>query len=679
MSFLELHDIRKAYTLNHQENVILKGINLNFERGEFISILGESGGGKSTLMNIIGGLDHHYDGDVLLDGQSLRSMNVRQMDRYRRETIGFIFQNFNLVSYLTVLDNVMLSLKMTKTSHAQQVQQAQDLLKRVGLEQQTHQYPNELSGGQKQRVAIARALASDPDIIIADEPTGALDSENTQEVMDILYSIAAEGKLVITVTHSQEVADYGTRIVHLDDGQIHDELVIGAPFDVVDKQPTRYRTLGFRQMFRMSMQHMRRMWLRYLLIIFGSSIGISSIVVMLGLGSGIQNYMNHQITSQVNPTAVQVSKKTGKVSTAARKKATSAAAYKAAVNQEQVTAAKNAEVTTANVKQLAAIKHVKSAKLGYYTSTQASYKKTTVTASLQTDNPTILSKTIKDGSRPENGQVLIGRKLAKKMVGKKNYQQALNKKLTVKLATVNRKNQSVTVSQTLTVSGITGSDDTSVVVLPQTVKKMLTAKNVAYRPNFAIVQIDKLANVKQVEHQIKAIKGTNKKQQYNYTGIGDLIDSLNTYIRLATNVLTGVAGIALLVSAIMIIVVLYVSVSERTREIGVLRALGARKRDISHLFFAEALTIGVLAAVMGLLFGEGWQFLGNMAIYSLIKYPIVRISGQQCWAALQSVLSSVYWLLWHRHIWRHGWIQSRVYHMNKSGGVANVFLYYEQN
>ncbi|MEK2552560.1 ATP-binding cassette domain-containing protein [Lactiplantibacillus plantarum] len=627
MSFLELHDIRKAYTLNHQENVILKGINLNFERGEFISILGESGGGKSTLMNIIGGLDHHYDGDVLLDGQSLRSMNVRQMDRYRRETIGFIFQNFNLVSYLTVLDNVMLSLKMTKTSHAQQVQQSQDLLKRVGLEQQTHQYPNELSGGQKQRVAIARALASDPDIIIADEPTGALDSENTQEVMDILYSIAAEGKLVITVTHSQEVADYGTRIVHLDDGQIHDELVIGAPFDVVDKQPTRYRTLGFRQMFRMSMQHMRRMWLRYLLIIFGSSIGISSIVVMLGLGSGIQNYMNHQITSQVNPTAVQVSKKTGKVSTAARKKATSAAAYKAAVNQEQVTAAKNAEVTTANVKQLAAIKHVKSAKLGYYTSTQASYKKTTVTASLQTDNPTILSKTIKDGSRPENGQVLIGRKLAKKMVGKKNYQQALNKKLTVKLATVNRKNQSVTVSQTLTVSGITGSDDTSVVVLPQTVKKMLTAKNVAYRPNFAIVQIDKLANVKQVEHQIKAIKGTNKKQQYNYTGIGDLIDSLNTYIRLATNVLTGVAGIALLVSAIMIIVVLYVSVSERTREIGVLRALGARKRDISHLFFAEALTIGVLAAVMGLLFGEGWQFLGNMAIYSLIKYPIVRISG----------------------------------------------------
>ncbi|WP_048000223.1 ATP-binding cassette domain-containing protein [Lactiplantibacillus herbarum] len=626
MSFLELHDIRKAYTLNHEENVILKGINLNFERGEFISILGESGGGKSTLMNIIGGLDNHYEGEVRLNGRSLRSMNVRRMDRYRRETIGFIFQNFNLVSYLNVLDNVLLSLKMTKESHAQQVRRGQDLLKRVGLAKQAHQYPNELSGGQKQRVAIARALASDPDIIIADEPTGALDSENTQEVMDILYSIAAEGKLVITVTHSQEVADYGTRIVHLDDGQIHDELVIGAPFDVVDKPQMRYRTLGFRQMFKMSMQHMRRMWLRYLLIIFGSSIGISSIVVMLGLGSGIQNYMNHQITSQVNPTAVQVSKKTGTVSTKDRKNATTAAEYKKAVNQEQVTAAKNAEFTDTNAKQLTKLNHVKSTKLGYYTSAQANYQKKSATVTLQTDNPTILGKTIKDGARPGTDQVLIGRKLAKKIAGKKSYKTALKSKLTIKLTTVDKKNQSVTVNKTVTVSGITNSDDTNAVISSTTAKSMLEKQNVVYRPNFAIVQIDKLSHVKNVEHQIKAIKGDNKKQAYDYTGIGDLVDSLNTYIRLATNVLTGVAGIALLVSAIMIIVVLYVSVSERTREIGVLRALGARKRDISHLFFAEALTIGVLAAVMGVLFGQGWQLLGNMAIYSLIKYPIVRIS-----------------------------------------------------
>lgn len=628
MSFLELHNIHKAYTLNHHENVILKGINLNFDRGEFISILGESGGGKSTLMNIIGGLDHQYEGDVLIDGESLRSMNERRLTEYRRETIGFIFQNFNLVSYLSVLDNVLLSLKMTKQSHAEQVNKATALLKRVGLEPQAHQYPNELSGGQKQRVAIARALASDPDIIIADEPTGALDSQNTLEVMDILYSIAAEGKLVITVTHSQEVADYGTRIVHLDDGQIHDELVIGAPFDEVVKKPTKYRTLGFRQMFKMSMQHMRRMWLRYLLIIFGSSIGISSIVVMLGLGSGIQNYMNHQITSQVNPTAVQVSKKTKAVTPANQQDAKTAADYQAAVNKTQTTAEKNAQVTASEAKQLAKLKYVDSAKLGYYAaSATTNYQKKTVTSSLQTDNPTVLNKTIKDGQRPTGNQVLIGRKLAKKLVGTKNYKQALKKSVTVKLAVVDNKNAAVTLTRKLKVSGITSSNDLSMIVPSQTLKSMYEKQNVTYRPNFTIVQISKLSHVKSVEHQIKQIKTSDKKQKFNYTGIGDLIDSLNTYIRLATNVLTGVAGIALLVSAIMIIVVLYVSVSERTREIGVLRALGARKRDISHLFFAEALTIGVLAAVVGLVFGQLWQVLGNAAVYSLIKYPIVRISG----------------------------------------------------
>jgi len=628
MSFLELHNIHKAYTLNHHENVILKGINLNFDRGEFISILGESGGGKSTLMNIIGGLDHQYEGDVLIEGESLRSMNERRLTEYRRETIGFIFQNFNLVSYLSVLDNVLLSLKMTKQSHAEQVKKAAALLKRVGLEPQAHQYPNELSGGQKQRVAFARALASDPDIIIADEPTGALDSQNTLEVMDILYSIAAEGKLVITVTHSQEVADYGTRIVHLDDGQIHDELVIGAPFDEVAKKPTKYRTLGFRQMFKMSMQHMRRMWLRYLLIIFGSSIGISSIVVMLGLGSGIQNYMNHQITSQVNPTAVQVSKKTKAVDPADQKDAKTAAEYKDAVNKTQTTAEKNAQVTASEAKQLAKLNYVDSAKLGYYSAAATtSYQKKTVTSSLQTDNTTVLDKTIKQGKRPKGNEVLIGRKLAKKLVGTKHYKQALNKSITVKLSAVDNKNTAVTIKRNLKVSGITGSNDLSMVVPAKTLKAMYQKQNVTYRPNFTIVQISKLSHVKAVEHQIKQFKTSDKKQKFNYTGIGDLIDSLNTYIRLATNVLTGVAGIALLVSAIMIIVVLYVSVSERTREIGVLRALGARKRDISHLFFAEALTIGVLAAIVGLIFGQLWQVLGNAAVYSLIKYPIVRISG----------------------------------------------------
>ena len=232
MSLLEVQNVHKSYYLGDEEFKVLKGINLKFDRGEFVSILGESGGGKSTLMNIIGGLDHQYEGDVVYNGQSLHSAKPKVLDAYRRENIGFIFQSFNLISHLNILDNVLVSLEMTSLSHAQRVARAKELLTRVGLKEHMRKHPNQLSGGQKQRVAIARALAGDPDVIIADEPTGALDSQNTQEVLEILASIAKDGKLVIAVTHSQEVADFGTRVVHLDDGVIHGEANLRDPYPV---------------------------------------------------------------------------------------------------------------------------------------------------------------------------------------------------------------------------------------------------------------------------------------------------------------------------------------------------------------------------------------------------------------------------------------------------------------
>lgn len=212
MAFLQLKDIHKSYFLGKQEFPVLKGIDLDFELGEFVSILGESGGGKSTLMNIIGGLDRKFDGEVLVDGQKLDHRNEKRMDKYRRETVGYIYQSYNLISHLSVLDNVMVSLDMTTLSKRKREEKAKELLTQVGLSEHVRKYPNQLSGGQKQRVAIARALASDPKIIIADEPTGALDSQNTEEVLALLNQIAQEGRLVIAVTHSQAVADSGTRM-----------------------------------------------------------------------------------------------------------------------------------------------------------------------------------------------------------------------------------------------------------------------------------------------------------------------------------------------------------------------------------------------------------------------------------------------------------------------------------
>src|SRR5699024_4883818 len=220
MAFLTLSAIRKSYYLGKEEFPVLKGIDLRFERGEFVSILGESGGGKTTLMNIIGGLDRKFSVTVTVEGAPLDHTKEKQMDEYRRAMVGYIYQSYNLVPHLTVLDNVLVALEMTTLAAAERKERALKLLDEVGLADHAKKHPRQLSGGQKQRVAIARALAADPQIIIADEPTGALDAQNTKEVLAILDQIAQSGKLVIAVTHSQAVADYGTRVVRLADGQI---------------------------------------------------------------------------------------------------------------------------------------------------------------------------------------------------------------------------------------------------------------------------------------------------------------------------------------------------------------------------------------------------------------------------------------------------------------------------
>lgn len=254
MSYLELHNIKKSYYLANQEFPVLTGIDLSFNQGEFVSIVGESGGGKTTLMNIIGGLDSNYAGDVVLNGKSLRHDTAKQLDAYRRQTIGFIFQNFDLISHLTVFNNVMVSLQMTKLSHKQQEARARQLLEQVGLKDHMKKYPNQLSGGQKQRVAIARALASDPEIIIADEPTGALDSQNTQEILSLLDQIAKDGKLVITVTHSETVANHGTRIVRLADGKISEDTTLKPGYEKSQANELATHTLRFGATLKMALK-----------------------------------------------------------------------------------------------------------------------------------------------------------------------------------------------------------------------------------------------------------------------------------------------------------------------------------------------------------------------------------------------------------------------------------------
>ena len=218
---LRLINVNKKYKLSNKETFqALYDINVEFEKGELVSIVGESGSGKSTLMNLIGGLDSDYTGQIIVGNEDLSKLQEKELDKYRKNRVGFVFQSFNLISHLSILDNVTLALTLSNVGEKEKIAKATEILKRVGLESQLKKKPNQLSGGQKQRVAIARALINDPEIIIADEPTGALDSGTSMQILEILKEIADSGKLVIMVTHSEKVASISSRVVEISDGRI---------------------------------------------------------------------------------------------------------------------------------------------------------------------------------------------------------------------------------------------------------------------------------------------------------------------------------------------------------------------------------------------------------------------------------------------------------------------------
>ncbi|MCB0426975.1 MAG: ABC transporter ATP-binding protein [Mangrovimonas sp.] len=220
---IQIKDLHKSYQMGANSLHVLKGINFNVEKGELVSIMGSSGSGKSTLLNILGMLDEADSGEYILDGLKVKNLNERIAASYRNEFLGFIFQSFNLINYKTALDNVSLPLYYQGIKRKERTDKAMHYLEKVGLTQWADHLPSELSGGQKQRVAIARALASDPKVLLADEPTGALDTKTSYEVMELIQGINDEGKTILVVTHEHDIAQMTKRIVNLKDGLIIDD------------------------------------------------------------------------------------------------------------------------------------------------------------------------------------------------------------------------------------------------------------------------------------------------------------------------------------------------------------------------------------------------------------------------------------------------------------------------
>ncbi len=290
---LKLKDIKKDYTAGDSVVHALKGIDLSFRENEFVAILGHSGCGKTTLLNIIGGLDQYSSGDLVINGRSTKNFNDGDWDAYRNHSIGFVFQSYNLIPHQTVLSNVELALTLSGVAPAERRARAKEALEKVGLGDQIYKKPNQMSGGQMQRVAIARALVNNPDILLADEPTGALDSETSLQIMDILREIAKD-KLIIMVTHNPELAEgYASRIIRLKDG-----LIVGDsdPFDAPDDMNSTARlkktSMSFFTALALSTNNLMTKKARTLLTAFAGSIGIIGIALIMSLSNGIQNYIN---------------------------------------------------------------------------------------------------------------------------------------------------------------------------------------------------------------------------------------------------------------------------------------------------------------------------------------------------------------------------------------------------
>ncbi len=290
---LQLKDIKKQYVTGDTAVQALKGINLQFRKNEFVSILGPSGCGKTTMLNIIGGLDKYTSGDLIINGVSTVEYKDADWDNYRNHSIGFVFQSYNLIPHQTVLGNVELALTLSGVGKKEKRERAVKALQQVGLGDQLNKLPNQLSGGQMQRVAIARAIVNDPEIVLADEPTGALDSETSIQVMQLLKQIAKD-RLVIMVTHNPNLADkYSSRIVRLLDGQVIEDTnpYEAKDFELEHKKPGKKAAMSIWTAFSLSLRNLFTKKARTVLTAFAGSIGIIGIALILSLSSGFQNYI----------------------------------------------------------------------------------------------------------------------------------------------------------------------------------------------------------------------------------------------------------------------------------------------------------------------------------------------------------------------------------------------------
>lgn len=584
---LELKNIVKKY--NNEKEKILDNVNITFSKGEFVSILGESGSGKSTLMNIIGGLDLNYSGNVMYNNKKLEKSNV---DDYRKNKIGFIFQSFNLFSHLTAFENIKLVQEINSNSDSDKII---DLFKKLNIEDIMDKKPNQLSGGQKQRVAIARALINDPEIILADEPTGALDNKNTSNIINILKDISKEGKIVIIVTHSEEVAKNSSRIIKINDGKVLiDKTNYITDITYNENKLTKKRKISIFSLLKIAFRNLKKNIKRNLLIILGTSIGIFSISFMLFLNSGIKKYINDQLVNSENANVIEVKKSNDIL--------------------------KEEKFENEDIEKISNINHVnkvyKNTSISGLSSINYLDKKYELMSLSTYTN--INKKELKYGNICKDNEIVISEYLAKSMIN--NIKSLIGKEVTLYLL---ENSKPLIMEKKVIISGIIKNtnnefiDNMNFAYIPyNSLEKMYSDNNIKLNPTNLSIKIDNIKNSDSVKKRLDFYN-------YSHSNMSKMIDSVTKYIDIITFILIGISGVSLIVSSIMIFIIMYINVIERTKEIGILKSLGCKETNIKLIFILESFLIGLFSGIYGCLASSIITKIINS--YTLSKYKSLFI------------------------------------------------------
>ena len=732
---LEIKHIKKSYKTGDFVQKALNDVSIQFRQNEFVAILGPSGSGKTTLLNVLGGLDHYDSGDLIINGKSTKNFKAADWDAYRNNSVGFIFQSYNLIGHISIQDNVEMALTLSNVKKKERRKRAREALKSVGLLEHAHKRPNQLSGGQMQRVAIARSLVNNPDIILADEPTGALDSNTSKQIMDLIQKIASD-KLVIMVTHNQDLAyQYATRVIEVKDGKVVSD---SNPLTKEEQEEEQYKLkktkMSFMEALYLSFNNIMTKKGRTLITAFASSIGIIGIALILSLSNGfdlqidkfergILSAMPIMISKQsmdldeeslVQLTGEEQEKYPDKQTVIPKDNALESLVHQNKINDDYIDYIENipsdlvygvsytkmtalnvltehdGKVSVADTQDISFSALPKSLDENTPNAAMEAYYDILAGTLPQKKEDIVL---IVDASNRVNTEILqllgfdtMDEIPFDEIIGK-TIKVALNDDFYVKMGDYFVRNpdlQSVyDNSITLTVSGILrmkedfpsyvasaslcytnelldeviAANNESEIVKAQQASDVNVLTGMPFSDSTSNPSSSSSAGMTMTKDAVLGYLGADQTpymiylfpkdferkdellkylDAYNddkedddkviYMDQAELISSMSSSIMSAvTIVLIAFSSISLIVSSIMIGIITYISVLERTKEIGILRALGARKKDISRVFNAETFIIGITSGLIGIGIALILTIPANQIIYNLTELENVAI------------------------------------------------------